>query len=178
MRWPKHDSFPSSVISSSLIWKSWQKANSLCSLKCHHAGMQWHLMEDVWSCLWPVLNDFPSKLRRCFHATATLHSAKEFPACARLLLDTNTKVYVQYLSPELSLSSLITAWAAIFPPVFCFMRQSWTNPTQNTCKIVCAFKRKIKVVIECDEGKKSGWKEWLMKCRHRETSAVSSPRKI
>lgn len=136
MRWPKHDSFPSSVISSSLIWKSWQKANSLCSLKCHHTGMQWHLMEDVWSCLWPVLNDFPSKLRRCFHATATLHSAKEFPACAGLLLDTNTKVYVQYLSPELSVSSLITAWAAIFPPCLLFhetvVNKSYTKHMQNS----------------------------------------------
>lgn len=149
MRWPKRDSFPSSVILSSLIWKSWQNANSLCSLKCHHAGMQWHLVEDVWSCLWPMLNDFSSKLRRCFRTTATLHSAEEFPACAGLLLDTNTKVCFQYLSPELSLSSLITAWAAFFfslPPGFCFMRQTWTNPTQNTCKIVCAFKQKIKVV--------------------------------
>lgn len=150
MRWPKHDSFPSSVILSSLIWKSWQNANSLCSLKCHHAGMQWHLVEDVWSCLWPMLNDFSSKLRRCFHTTATLHSAKEFPACAGLLPGTNTKVCFQYLSPELSLSSLITAWAAFFflffSPGFCFMRQSRTNSTQNTCKIVCAFKQKIKVV--------------------------------
>lgn len=153
MKWPKYDAFPSSVILSSLIWKSWQNGNSWCSLKCHHAGMRWHLVEDVWSCLWPLLDDFSAKLGKCLHATVALHSAKELLACSGLLLDTSTKVCFQNLSPESYLLSFISAWVD-FSPWLLFHETATKKFYTKPCKIVCAFKKRLKLVVGCGKRKK------------------------